>query len=63
MPKTRQGLGVGHVANGLEYYKSCLKWHTSLNLSPEEVHQIGLDEVQRISKNMKAVIITFISAK
>ena len=55
MPSTRKGLGIGHLTNGTEYYKACLKWHTSLDITPEEVHQKGLDEVDRISNEIKTV--------
>ena len=55
MPNTRQGLGVAHLVNGSDYYQACLQWHTSLNITPAEVHQKGLDEVDRISKLMKLV--------
>lgn len=55
MNGTRQGLGVVHLSNGSNYYKSCLKWHTSLNITPEAVHQKGLDEVHRIADEMKKV--------
>ncbi|VDI72533.1 Hypothetical predicted protein [Mytilus galloprovincialis] len=52
---TRPGLGVGSWDRGMDYYKACLKWHTSLQLSPEEVHRKGLEEVSRISTQMKAI--------
>ena len=55
MPNTRKGLGVSHLVNGSDYYKACLKWHTSLDISPEEVHQKGLNEVDRIAKEMEKV--------
>ena len=57
MPNTRQGLGVSSLPNGAEYYKACLKWHTSLDITPEEVHQKGLAEVDRIAKEMEKVYI------
>ena len=60
MPSTRKGLGIGHFTNGTEYYKACLKWHTSLDITPEEVHQKGLDEVGRISKEIKTVGIPYL---
>ena len=55
MSHTRPGLGVSHLANGSDYYKTCLKWHTSLDITPEEVHKKGLEEVDRIAKEMKQV--------
>ncbi|XP_052104440.1 uncharacterized protein LOC127737626 [Mytilus californianus] len=52
---TRPGFGVGSWDKGMDYYIACLKWHTSLPLSPEEVHRKGLEEVSRISTQMKAI--------
>jgi uncharacterized protein (DUF885 family) len=34
---------------GHEYYKYCLKYHTTTDLSAEQIHKIGLKEVDRIS--------------
>lgn len=55
MPKTRSGLGVNTMANGSKYYQACLKWHLSFDMSPEEVHNIGLQEVDRIHSEMVQV--------
>ena len=55
MPNTRKGLGVSFLTSGSDYYKACLKWHTSLDITPEEVHQKGLNEVDRIAKGMEKV--------
>jgi hypothetical protein len=37
---------------GREYYTYCLRHHTTTELSPEEIHNLGLSEVERISKEM-----------
>jgi uncharacterized protein (DUF885 family) len=44
--------GVWKLPDGDEYYKYCLKLHTTTGLSPEEVHQIGIKEVKRIQDEM-----------
>ena len=59
MPHTRDGLVVSHLPNGSNYYKACLEWHTSLDISPEEVHQKGFTEVDRITKEMKQAMARF----
>jgi uncharacterized protein (DUF885 family) len=38
---------------GTEVYKLSLKFHTTTNMSPEEVHTVGLSEVQRIRDRYK----------
>lgn len=40
--------GVSHVAGGGAYYRLCIRRHTSLELSPNEIHEIGLAEVAKI---------------
>ena len=44
------------MTDGLAYYDECLKWHLSVGLTAEQVHQIGLDEVDRIVLLMEQVI-------
>ena len=44
--------GVWKLPNGVAYYEYQLKVNTTTDLSPEQVHQIGLTEVDRIRKEM-----------
>lgn len=48
-----QDAGVWRFAKGDLYYRMLLKKMTTLELSPEEIHQLGLNEVQRIHKEMR----------
>lgn len=56
LPNTRTELGVSEIPNGRDYYQNRLDYYTTLDLSAEEVHQIGLDEVARINTEMKEII-------
>lgn len=56
LPNTRTELGVSEIPYGREYYQNRLDFYTTLDLSAEEVHQIGLDEVARINAEMKEII-------
>jgi uncharacterized protein (DUF885 family) len=47
--------GVWKFPNGEEYYAYKLRDETSTDLTPEEVHQIGLAEVDRIKAEMRQV--------
>jgi uncharacterized protein (DUF885 family) len=38
--------------DGITYYNDCLKFHTTTTMTPEEIHQLGLDEVQRVRDQM-----------
>ncbi|XP_052214630.1 uncharacterized protein LOC127833430 isoform X7 [Dreissena polymorpha] len=53
---TRKSYGVSSFPRGQEYYKACLKWHLSLNITPEEVNAKGLQEVNRIYTEMMQVL-------
>ncbi|XP_046577863.1 uncharacterized protein LOC124285646 [Haliotis rubra] len=48
IPNTRPKSGAGSFLFELDYYKACLEWHLSIDMSPERVHQIGLQEIERI---------------
>lgn len=48
--------GVWKLPNGDAYYRYLLYLMTTTNLSPEEVHQTGLNEVARLSKEMRAIL-------
>ncbi|MCI0413054.1 DUF885 domain-containing protein, partial [bacterium] len=56
IPKTRRTLGASALPNGKKYYEYLVHHYTTLPLTPEEVHQIGLNEVQRIKKEMEEII-------
>ncbi|WP_196890144.1 DUF885 domain-containing protein [Aureivirga sp. CE67] len=47
--------GVWKFPNGQEYYANALKRTTTTDLSAKEIHDIGLKEVERIHKEMKAI--------
>jgi len=49
--------GAWKLPDGVGYYAYKLRRGTSTDLTPEEVHKIGLDEVSRIQKEMGLVLI------
>ena len=55
-PKATNDDGVWKFPNGDEYYAYQVRSHTTLNITPQEVHNIGLKEVSRIQKEMKTVL-------
>ncbi len=47
--------GIRHLPNGAECYKRLIRLHTSLELSPDELHEIGLRETSRINSEMQTL--------
>ncbi|MFC4654600.1 DUF885 domain-containing protein [Rheinheimera marina] len=47
--------GVSNQPNGVAYYNHRLKNSTTTSLTADEIHQIGLNEVDRITKEMIAI--------
>ncbi len=45
-------VGVGQYPGGRDYYQHLIRRHTSLDATPEQIHQIGLDEVSRLERKL-----------
>ena len=56
IPKARTTLGASELPRGRDYYTFLVRRYTTLDLTPDEVHQTGLREVERIRKEMDEVI-------
>jgi uncharacterized protein (DUF885 family) len=56
LPKARTTIGASELPNGRAYYAQQIRQFTTLDLSPEEIHKIGLTEVKRISAEMREVM-------
>lgn len=48
--------GVWSLPKGEDFYKYCLKSNTTLNMTPDEVYKLGLEEVARIQDEMKIIM-------
>ena len=48
--------GIWSQPGGDEYYKLRIRSYTTTDYSPEEIHQMGLSEVQRISNRMSEIL-------
>jgi uncharacterized protein (DUF885 family) len=53
--KCRKSIGASELPNGKAYYAQRARSHTTTNLTPDQIHQIGLDEVARIKGRMVEV--------
>jgi uncharacterized protein (DUF885 family) len=55
IPAGRIEPGVSALPDGAKYYQFCLRRSTTTNLTAEQIHQIGLDEVKRDETEMLAI--------
>jgi uncharacterized protein (DUF885 family) len=56
LPHARTTLGAYDLPNGRAYYQLKIREYTTTNLTPDEIHAVGLKEVDRISSEMDAVM-------
>ena len=56
MPKARTTLAAEAMPGGKDFYAQQIREYTTLDLSAEQIHQIGLEEVARIRAEMQEVI-------
>ena len=55
-PNARKTLGAFELPNGDEFYQYKIKQFTTLDLTADVIHEIGLKEVERIRKEMEKII-------
>lgn len=56
MPQARTTLAAEALPDGKAYYQQQIHEYTTLDLTPQQIHEIGLKEVARIQKEMNDVI-------
>ena len=54
LPKARTTLAAHAMPDGEAYYQAMIEKFTTLNLTPRQIHEIGLKEVERIETEMQA---------
>ncbi|MEP6955656.1 MAG: DUF885 domain-containing protein [Chthoniobacterales bacterium] len=57
-PKGRTELSIESLPDGKRRYAEAVKTMTTMNITPEEVHEIGLKEVERITAEMTELAAT-----
>ena len=48
-------IGVGQYPDGRRFYAYALRHHTTTNLTPAEIHQLGREELDRIHHEMRLI--------
>ncbi len=54
-PRAREQAGVWAITDGEEAYRELTRRHTTTDLTPEQIHQIGLDELASIQAEMREI--------
>ena len=55
LPRCRQTVGLNTMPNGKTQYAYLVKSSTTTDMTPDEVHTLGLSEVQRIRQQMETI--------
>ena len=56
LPNSRSTIGLNGVPMETTWYEYAARYHTTTNLTPDEIHNIGLREVKRIRTEMEQII-------
>ena len=56
LPACRESIAATELPNGTAAYKFHVRWQTTTELTPQQIHDIGLSEVKRIRGEMDKVI-------
>jgi uncharacterized protein (DUF885 family) len=53
--KARPGIGIGSVPHGREIYRFQIRTLTTTDMTPEEIHRLGEQELSRLEGEMQAI--------
>ncbi|MFY7896783.1 MAG: DUF885 domain-containing protein, partial [Phycisphaerales bacterium] len=56
VPACRDSVGISQGVDGIRAYEVALKSHTTTDLTPQQIHEIGLREVASLRREMLATI-------
>ncbi len=56
LPGARKTIGQSAMPNGKKWYAYNARFHTTTDLTPKQIHEIGLAEVERIRQEMEQII-------
>jgi uncharacterized protein (DUF885 family) len=56
VPRARDTIGASALPAGRDYYRHRVKMFTTTDLTPDEIHQLGMAEVKRIRAEMEQVM-------
>jgi prolyl oligopeptidase len=56
LPASRDSVGASSLPDGMAYYEYLTRSFTTTDMMPDEIHRLGLSEVQRIRGEMQVII-------
>jgi len=56
MANCRNTVGISELKGGKDYYQYLIEFYTTTDMSADEIHQLGLNEVKRIREEMQTII-------
>lgn len=56
IPGSSESIGITEVPDGDDYYQYLVENFTTMEISPTEIHEIGLEEVSRIRDEMMEIV-------
>ena len=56
IPACRDTVSISDIPGGAAYYTYLVRWHTTTDMTPAQIHQIGLDLVKQTSAKLDALI-------
>lgn len=56
LPGARSSLGASELPGGEQFYRAQIQKYVTMDLTPQQIHDIGLEQVARIRSEMDAII-------
>ena len=56
LPASRNSIGLSELPDGSEWYEHRARQFTTTQMSPDDIHRLGLNEVRRIRDEMQKII-------
>lgn len=56
IPACRDTVSISDIPDGAAYYKYLVRWHTTTDMTPAQIHQIGLDLVKQTRAQLDELV-------
>jgi len=56
LPASRDSIGLSSLPNGSDWYEFLAREYTTTQMTPDDIHRLGLSEVKRIREAMQLII-------